>query len=282
MSHVVDVGFVCKVCGEQISQAVDAEEPNFEKGEETGESFSTIECEHCPEKYELYVTTNMSGSEVSCTNHDIDIEYGIQYYDEYDDDYFESLAETNLKKAEDIFDAHINSAVELLKIDVSGHTEFSLLVMLHGHVVSAIEGYLESTYIRLVTEHQELMQKAIQTDPVLKDRKFLLSEYFGFENNLKNIVGKRLAEIIFHNTKNVTAMYKNVLNHKFGDMTWFVAAVDIRHHCVHRAGIDKQGVQVQLSKASIEELISKAYEIKESVSQTAIYVDTKQNEGNEF
>jgi hypothetical protein len=282
MSHAVDVEFICINCGAQVSQTVDAAEPDFRRGQETGECYPTVECAHCQESYDLYVTTSMSSAEISCTNHDIDIGYGIQYYDDFDDEYFDSLTETNLKKAEDIFDAHINSAIELLKIEATNHTEFSLLVMLHGHVISAIEGYLESTYIRLVTEHQDLMQKAIKTDPVLKDRKFLLSEFFDFENKLKNIVGKRLAEIIFHNTHNVTAMYRNVLNHDFGDISWFVAAVSIRHHCVHRAGYDKEGNPVELSKASIKELIAKAYEIKESVSQTALYVETIRTEIDDF
>jgi hypothetical protein len=280
MSHIADIEFVCVNCGAQVSQSVDAQEPDFGLGQRTGECYSSLECAHCQENYDLYVVTSMSGCDISCTNHDIDIGYGIQYYDEYDDEYFDSLTETNLQKAEDIFDAHIKSAHELLKIKATDHTEFSLLVMLHAHVVSTIEGYLESTYIRLVTEHQDLMQKAIQTDPVLKGKKFLLSEYFDFENNLKTIVGQRLAEIIFHNTNNVTAMYRNVLNHDFGDMKWFVTAVRTRHHCVHRAGYNKEGEPVELSKASIEELIAKAYEIKENVSQTAIYVETIRTEVN--
>lgn len=282
MSHLVDIELVCPSCGAQVQQSVDAVEPDFASGVETGESYPVIECAHCKLVFELYVVTSMSGAEVSCTNHDIEMGFGIQYYDDFDDEYFDSLIETSLTRAEDIFEAHMNSAIELLKVEATGHTEFSLLVMLHGHVVSAIEGYLESTYIRLVMEYQDLMQKAIETDPELKEMKFNLTEFIGFEEKLKETVSKRLAKIIFHNVRNLVAMYINVLEHKFDDINWFVQAVNTRHHCVHRAGYDKDGKQVELSRDSINELIRKANEMKKSVSQTALNIKTMRIEPDEF
>lgn len=51
-------------------------------------------------------------------------------------------------------------------------------------------------------------------------------------------------------------MYETVLNHKFSDLSWLFKAVEIRHHCVHRAGYSKDGEKVDISVESIADLLN--------------------------
>ena len=60
-------------------------------------------------------------------------------------------------------------------------------------------------------------------------------------------------------------MYKDVLECEFGDVAWLFQAVSIRHHCVHRAGLDKEGEQVDISIESIKGLVSKAVELTSKI-----------------
>ena len=73
---------------------------------------------------------------------------------------------------------------------------------------------------------------------------------------MRDDVGKYLQDLIFHKIDKVEPMYKSVLGINFGDVKWLFEAVALRHHCVHRAGYDKDGNEVNLGKENIELLIS--------------------------
>jgi hypothetical protein len=42
-------------------------------------------------------------------------------------------------------------------------------------------------------------------------------------------------------------MYKQVLDIDFKNTDWLDTAIKVRHHCVHRAGSDKEGKRVNVS-----------------------------------
>ncbi|WP_299978938.1 hypothetical protein [uncultured Pseudoteredinibacter sp.] len=170
------------------------------------------------------------------------------------------------------FDTQIQSVRELLDVRASNEAKFSLLVMLHGHIVSAVESYLASTFIHKVTNSDELIRKLVETDPVFSKMKFTLKEIYEKHENLQLTVANYLRDLIFHDLGKVKPMFKEVLNSDFGDIAWLFEAVNIRHHCVHRAGLDKDGNRVDLSEDSIRDLAFKASElvhlVENSVNQT--------------
>ncbi|HHF0540764.1 TPA: hypothetical protein ACPHTZ_004834, partial [Vibrio alginolyticus] len=71
-------------------------------------------------------------------------------------------------------------------------------------------------------------------------------------------VAKYLKDLIFHDLKKVKPMFKNVLGYDFGDISWLFKAINLRHHCVHRAGLDKDGNRIDLSVDSIRNLVDKS------------------------
>jgi hypothetical protein len=171
------------------------------------------------------------------------------------------------------FDTQIQSVRELLDIRASNEAKFSLLVMLHGHIVAAVESYLASTFIHMVTNSEELIRKLVETDPVFSKMKFTLKEIYEKHESLQLTVANYLRDLIFHDLGKVKPMFKEVLDCDFGDIVWLFEAVNIRHHCVHRAGLDKDGNRVDLSVESIKNLASKAndliHSVENSVTQTA-------------
>jgi len=157
-----------------------------------------------------------------------------------------------------IFNNQIGSVKRLLEVDVDKETQFSLFVMLYGHVVAAVEAYLASTFIHKVTNSEELIRKLVETDPVFSNMKFSLQEIYEKQESLKLTVATYLKKLIFHKLNKIKPMYKSVLNHEFGDITWLFDAIEVRHHCVHRAGLDIEGKKVELSAHSINELVENA------------------------
>ncbi len=171
-----------------------------------------------------------------------------------------------------MFDTQMQSVAELLNVQVANETQFSLLVMLHGHTVASVESYLASTFIHKVTNSEDLIRKLVETDPVFSKMKFTLKEIFEKQKNLKLTVATYLKDLIFHDLTKVKPMFKDVLDCNFGDISWLFDAVKTRHHCVHRAGLDKDGNRVDISVGSIKKLIEMStllvHEVENKVSQT--------------
>lgn len=171
-----------------------------------------------------------------------------------------------------IFNTQMQSVLELSNVQASDEAKFSLLVMLHGHTVASVESYLASTFIHKVTNSDELIRKLVETDPVFSEMKFTMQEIFKKQENLKLTVATYLKDLIFHDLKKVKPMFKDVLDCDFGDISWLFKAVKIRHHCVHRAGLDKDGNRIEISIESIKELITNSkhlvHEVEIKTSKT--------------
>lgn len=170
----------------------------------------------------------------------------------------------------EIFDANIQASKEILALTLSISASKNLLVMLHAHVVTAIEAYLSSTFISTALSTDEFMRKLVETDPELAKRKFTFKELFAKRENLKNELSQYLKDLIFHDIEKVKPMYWSVFDIDFGDIDWLFKAVSLRHHCVHRSGYDKDGNEVPLTKDSIEELINKSSELIHKIESMVI------------
>jgi len=177
-----------------------------------------------------------------------------QYYEEnlYDEDYWGVEGKSKLQ----IFNEILDSSTELLSLPVSTHVSKNILVMLHGHIVAAVEAYLSSTFIDSVISSDDLLRKLVESDPVFAERKFSMKEIFIKKEQLKEDVKKYLKNIIFHDIEKIKPMYKDVLGIDFGDVGWLFKAVLLRHHCAHRAGYDKDGNEVDLDQEKIKSLMA--------------------------
>lgn len=163
------------------------------------------------------------------------------------------------------FDTQMRSVLELVNVNVADETKFSLLVMLHGHTVAAVESYLASTFIHNVTNSEDLIRKLVESDPEFSKRRFTLKEIYEKQETLKLTVANYLKDLIFHKLDKVKPMFNDVLECDFGDIGWLFQAVEIRHHCVHRAGLDKDENKVELSSNSIIALVKNSQNLVNSI-----------------
>ena len=162
----------------------------------------------------------------------------------------------------------------MLGLNVPERANFSFLVMVHAHVVSAIEGYLAGVFIHHVCNSDELTRKLVETDPEFGKRKFTLKEIYQENDALKVTVATYLKDLIFHDVKKIKPMYQAVLGHKFENLAWLFKAVELRHHCVHRAGYDKDGQKIDISVESILELLGNVTDLANEIDDTIDNLDT--------
>lgn len=162
---------------------------------------------------------------------------------------------------------------ELISVKASDGAYFSLLVMLHGHAVASLEAYLASIFIQKVTNSDALIRKLIESDPVFSKMKITLKDIFEKHENLKLTVAKYLKDLIFHDLKKVKPMFNDVLSCDFADISWLFKAVETRHHCVHRAGLDKDGTRVDISINSIKQLIEKSSNLVRIIENAIVRIE---------
>lgn len=269
----IDLSFTCP-CGNEISEMLQCPEPNF-MAERNRDSYSeydeSVFCESCGEEFDVTVMNSFGGADVYVENGAIEARFGMPYYDDEDAEEWSWREET--PKHYEILNEHLDSALVLQGVEVEGKARFSLNVMIYGHTVAAIEGFLSSAFIKTTIEHEELIRKLVETDPAFSKMKFTMAQLFEKREQIKDTAAKHLYNLIFHDLKKIKPMYKDVLGHDFGDIQWLFNAVSKRHHCVHRAGYDKEGVPVQFDEEEISELIGKIRTLAEGVMKNIERLD---------
>ena len=160
-----------------------------------------------------------------------------------------------------VFDNQIRSILNLLSVSTDRETQFSLLVMLHGHTVASVEAYLASTFIHKVTNSDKLIRKLVETDPIFAEMNFTMKDIYKKHEGLKLTVADYLKNLIFHRLDKIKPMYKSVLDCDFGNISWLFSAVKVRHDCVHRAGLDNNGNKVAITTESVKELVTNSKEL---------------------
>lgn len=186
-----------------------------------------------------------------------------------EDDYYEEDIEWDIVSSEQlsVLQNHLKSSLNLLnQAIVNNQTEFDLFVMLHTHIVASMEAFLASTFIHEVTNSDELTRKLIETDPEIGKKELTLKEIYKEHENIKTIVAKYLKGLIFHRLNKIKPMYKSVLGVDFGNISWLFKAIELRHHCAHRAGYDNDGNKIQISKSDIEALIENCDSLSKEIS----------------
>ena len=196
---------------------------------------------------------------------EFDREHQYHDHDRYEDDWA-----VEGKSRLEIFEENIEATLEILNHSVNPKYEKNLVVMLFGHVVATVEAYLSSTFIHYALSSENHMRRLVENDPEFAKRKFSVQEIFTKREELKNDLSEYLKGLIFHDIAKVKPLYSSVLEVDFGDAKWLFHAVLIRHHCVHRAGYDKDGNEVDLKKEDVVTLTNQSMELAHEIESTLI------------
>ena len=269
----IDVSFACK-CGSSVQLTMPCPEPNY-TAERNRDSYveadDSVDCEECGETYEVSIMNSFGGATVSVNGGSIDTNFDGPYYDQddADEDYWREAPSEQLL----VLNRHLDSAQELLKLNVGPDNVFSLNVMTYGHVVAAAEGFLSSVFIRTTVGNEDLIRRLVETDPEFSEMKFSMSQLFEKRASIKGTVAGYLQKLIFHDLKKVKPMYKSVLGHDLVDIGWFFKAVSKRHDCVHRAGYGKDEKPVTFDEDEVALLIRDVRTMCQSVVDTVTKID---------
>lgn len=274
MAFTIEVDITCKEYGQSSTVDVPVPTPNYsyeKMSDSTQFDQIDIECPNCGAVYEAEVTMDM-GHNASCIIPELGVErWSIAWDDEdlWDYDKQEFAWSFFATKQHESFYEICNKTEAIINADnVSEDHLFDLHVMSFGHIVSAFEGFLFSTFIHHTVGDQDYLNKYVEHSDLFSKQKLTFADaYLGRIDFLQNIK-EEMRKTIFHNLEKTVPMYKNVFGYEFSsEAKDFISSIVIkRHDCVHRAGFTKDGQRIDVSKEEITEVIGHLKRIATDIS----------------
>lgn len=146
----------------------------------------------------------------------------------------------------------------LMKLNIDEDLRRNYYMLLYVNLITILETYLSDAFINTVLNNERLTQKFVETNLNFAKQKFSLNEIFLKMEHLETEVKTYLIDMIWHNLEKAKHMYKETLDVDFPqDIKDIFKAIVTRHDIVHRNGRTKEGVEIQVNKDDIIELIDK-------------------------
>ncbi|MBL8598977.1 MAG: hypothetical protein JNL14_14675 [Devosia sp.] len=117
--------------------------------------------------------------------------------------------------------------------------------LMFSHQVTALETYLGDTLINHVMRDADAMQRVLDRDDEVSKQKFTLTEVRKEPGLVERKVREYLRGVLYHNLAKVDVLYGIAFEFRILKLTSkqdeLFKAVMLRHDCVHRNGLDKNG-----------------------------------------
>ncbi|MGF6265223.1 hypothetical protein OKW49_006216 [Paraburkholderia youngii] len=255
----LNVAFSCP-CGAFVDQNlhVDADESLAN----TEEFYASVQCDGCGKDFEAQIRRQFGETSVAIAGA-VSLTFDVLAEDADDELRWVIQSSEQLDTYRDV----VRDAYRLLQAPVADDLKVSLCNMIYAQVVTAVEAYLSGTFIRTVVNSDALIRRLVMTAPALANRPLVLKDIFNQHEGLQLTVAKYLQDLIFRELKKVKPMYASVLDIDFGDVGWLFKAVLIRHDCVHRNGVSKEGVPTGVDEAAVVELIKNCSSLVASIDE---------------
>lgn len=172
--------------------------------------------------------------------------------------------------AEDAFD---NFKENLQKVEVISEKlkdDDYLPKILYAHIITLMEEYFYNTFKSKVLNDDTVFEKLLEIYPFKKIKIPLIEAYNkdsgDINSYIKKLITSSIDNLIFHKLPVVDEIYKKALDIRIPINSDLTDAVIKRHDIVHRNGKDKEGDEVDITKAEVDELINIMSEFIENVN----------------
>lgn len=151
------------------------------------------------------------------------------------------------------FNTTIQELRKMLKSSFTSAND-TFFKMVDAFAVTAMEAYLSGSLIKKVKENDDYLLNAAQKIEDLKDEKMTLYEVVKNPDQAKNRILEKLYEFMYHNLPKIKCIYEAVFGIKIEyPLKDLMSIVRRRHDIVHRNGKNKDGVEIVLTAAMVEQ-----------------------------
>ena len=247
MAHyLATVVFACPGCGETIDEAIDAPEPYW-TGDTADERYVTddvdVACGGCDMTFWLEVGNQDGDVRATLRDHpavrvDVsDVEVTHEPDERWDWDLpsdTRNVLQTTLWEIRHLVRQHGDAQ----QASVFNRMAFS-------QQVAAMEAYLGDTLAQRVKDDRDALSRIIEGDRVLKAQTLPLATVLADPHAVRTRVGQHLQSQLYHKLDRVSVLYRTALEiNLFPDPATkerLFAAMPVRHDCVHRNGLTRDG-----------------------------------------
>ncbi|GAM02970.1 hypothetical protein SP5_109_00030 [Sphingomonas parapaucimobilis NBRC 15100] len=233
-------------CPGVVSEAVYVSDPDFtaEKMSD-GDVFEEhdIVCPICGEDYQVDTINGMGGYSASVDGDDVVMSLES---DEDPDDYEDFLLRyVPANDQEGAFENARNELVALLTT-FQPAPDSILARMIYSQLIAIMEAYLSDKILQLAMNHTEIKKRLAQKAGFVQNQTLKLTDVLLDPTKAENAFKIGLQNILYHDLEKVEKLYNVGLNIGFYPpnstiKTNLEASVKIRHDCVHRNGVNKDG-----------------------------------------
>ncbi len=257
VSSLIKLAFNCDECGATVeTDYIGVPAPDYSADtiheSETGNSDSVI-CMGCTKQFDIFISCDYGGGgivEISNLNENTDVKVISFPETEWD-------AILSNRDFLDTFQEEIENLRKLNQLKTDDFTTISILKrQIFIGAVTCMETYLSDAFINTILSKREFLKKFYSTYKDFKSRKICLSEIHDYIDKADQIAKVAMLEVLYHNLPKVNEMYKDTLDidlPTFGDIN---KAVSKRHDLVHRSGKTKDGDEILVSQADVDQVIN--------------------------
>ncbi|MDP2229049.1 MAG: hypothetical protein Q8J78_16415 [Moraxellaceae bacterium] len=243
-----NVAFKCPRCGQMAAAVVDVPEPDWSMAERSSELYAEghteVVCPNCGADFSAYATNSGGSCEIKLDDFPgVRISCDPPYFSpEEGEDWIEQEI-TGDPFA--FFKESYHQATAVLAQHGEDGGAHIINRMVFAQQVAALEAYLADTLIKGVVADPRALQRLIDKDKDLLAERVSLSEIARNPDLLKDRVKGYLRGLLYHNLQKVDFLYWTafdirVLGSK-DENAHLLEAIQLRHHCVHRNGVDLDG-----------------------------------------
>ena len=273
-----DVHFECPACEKHASTSVAVPEPNWGAAENmsdlTSEDQTEVTCNECGTVFPAYVFNSAGSCDVTLDDYpDTVIHADMAFFSPPDEDEwtdFDIPAEPY-----DIFMASYHHTGDILAEHGGENGSHLVNRMVFAQQVSALEAYLGDTLKNRVAEKTDAMLRLLEADKELGKKRFGLAEIAANPELVGAAVAEYLRSVLYHNLPKVDFLYRAALDvtvlRSDEDKEKLLKAIIYRHDCVHRNGMDNDGVALTVfTKQYVQEIADLMRALVEKI-QSDIY-----------
>lgn len=253
------INIKCKKCNFDFKKEVLIADTNMDTNEGSYSS-DIAECPACGKVFDLeannrggMVLVSIDGSPINVGNisapYDMPEDYIYPDEKSWQDevDWFSSIERREFYS---YFMKSCENIESMLVLDLGDKIKNIVLCrMLLVQTIASMEAYLSDAFIHAVTSDADSLKKLFTFDKQLSKERYTGLELINDENLPKNKAHTYLSNLVFHNLEKARFLYGKILGVSFnfasenqkGELH---KAINMRHDCVHRNGVEKNSGQV--------------------------------------
>jgi hypothetical protein len=172
--------------------------------------------------------------------------------DDYDDDYGVIVWERSqpLARLRD----RLAQSKQILTLQGALSAQLLARNLAFSSVITGLESFLWETVVYWVDHDDSTVISIVKNIPVFRDQPLKLGQIFEKNETLKNDVKAYLQNLVWHQWDKVAPLFTIGLGLDIPGFKQFENAVKKRHDIVHRSGLSKTGVRVNVDESEIEAL----------------------------